>query len=67
MKRAFDPLDYPGNLSLYEIESRAAEAVLAERKKVTKDIITIRVRVIPVDALPPELKKQSPRSRPRRP
>jgi hypothetical protein len=53
MKRAaFDPLNYPGHLSLYEIESRAAEAVLAERKKVTKDITTIRVRVIPVEDVP---------------
>jgi hypothetical protein len=37
MKRIlFDPLNYPGHLSLYEIESRAAEAVLAEAKKLKK-------------------------------
>jgi hypothetical protein len=66
MKRAaFDPLNYPGHLSLYEIESRAAEAVIAS-EELTEEKVTIRVRVVPFDALPPELKTQSRRSRPRR-
>jgi hypothetical protein len=48
----FDPLNYPGLLSLYEIESRAAEDVLAAERELAKNKITIRVRVIPVAEVP---------------
>jgi hypothetical protein len=48
----FDPLNHSGLLSLYEIESRAAEDVLAAERESAKNKITIWVRVIPVEDVP---------------
>jgi hypothetical protein len=48
---AFNPLNYPGNLSLYEIESRAAEAVIAS-EELAEGKVTIRVRVVPLESVP---------------